>query len=746
MKTLASLFLCAALAASPVVQAAPILPPQAAEQNIRLDLRQATVSEVIRLLAEISHANIVATEAAAKIKVTVFLRGVSVRGALDAIAKSAGLWYRYDEDDRVFRVMTAEEYQKDIVVFAHEETRIVTLRNANVVAAANAVAALFGARVEISAPVADKPVFSVSGLAVTQSGAASGGTGGATNAVQSASAQGQNAGSANAQSSGGLSPGQISELLKKLADGDDPTLANLVVAPPPIRLTYNLQHNMLIVRSADAQALDEVQRLVMEMDRPLKQVLLEMKVLEVTLGDGMRSAFDFSITSGTTAVTDSNGDTTLVPKISLGTGNFPTEGGTLVFSYLDQRISARLQALASENRVRTLSTPILLTSNLQPAELFIGEERVLVTNVTSDTVTNNNQAVTTFTSVTEKRNIGNTLAILPRINADRTVSLSIVQDASRLLPKSATIPVGSAGAIQEFPIDTVNTSNLKVDIVAKDRLTVAVGGMIQEEVSNAESKVPLLGDLPGVGFFFKRSEKAHTKKQLVLVITPYIIDSPEEGEQRSRERVQAHAHSDGPGIDRYLDAGPAPGSPACADRVDAPCPPGPASMINTAPPAVVIRAGVTPPAPGDVKIAASRPAPASKPQPAPANAEDPLAALARAAAVRLKQRGAPGNDGLTPVKLATAPSFYLDAGQTLAAEPLASWRAGAHWVTALKLSNRSAAAIPLDTQSFPGRWLAAAIERTQLGGQGQPASQSMAYLISDRPFEAALAHLPEARP
>lgn len=744
MKTLQTLFLCAALTAFPIGHAAPRLPPQATVQNIRLDLRQATISEVIRLLAEISHTNIVATEAAAKIKVTVFLRDVSVRGALEAIAKSAGLWYRYDEDDRVFRVMTAEEYQKDIVVFAHEETRIVTLRNANVVAAANAVSALFGARVEISEPAADKQVFSVSGMAVTQSTAGSGGPTGATNAVQSASqtqgigTQNQNAASGNALGSGGLSPGQISSLLKKLADGDDPTLANLAVAPPPIRVTYNLQHNMLIVRSSDVQALDEVQRLVVEMDRPLKQVLLEMKVLEVTLGDDMRSAFDFSITSGTTAVTDSSGNTTLVPKVSLGSGNFPTEGGTLVFSYLDQRISARLQALASENRVRTLSTPILLTSNLQPAELFIGEERVLVTNVTSNTVTNNNQAVTTFTSVTEKRNIGNTLAILPRINADRTVSLSIMQDASRLLPKSATIPVGSDGAIQEFPIDTVNTSNLKVDIVAKDRLTVAVGGMIQEEASNSETKVPLLGDLPGVGFFFKRSEKTNTKKQLVLIITPYIIDSPEEGEQRSRERVQAHAHSDGPGIDRYLDAGPAPGSPACSEHIDTPCPPSPASASKTAPPAVVIRSGAPPPAPADANAGAR--------QPAVASGEDPLAALARAAAARLKQDGVPVNDGLTPVKLVSTDTFYLDAGRRLAAEPLASWRAGAHWVTALKLSNRSAAAIALDTQSFPGNWLAAALGRTQLSGHGQPASQSMAYLMSDRPFEAALAHQPETRP
>lgn len=85
------------------------------------------------------------------------------------------------------------------------------------------------------------------------------------------------------------------------------------------------------------------------------------------------------------------------------------------------------------------------------------------------------------------------LTLLPGINADRTVSLSIVQDASRLLPKSASIPVGNSGELQEFPIDMVNTSNLRVDVVTKDRLTIAVGGMIQERVSEAEAKVPLLG-------------------------------------------------------------------------------------------------------------------------------------------------------------------------------------------------------------------------------------------------------------
>lgn len=514
----------------------PVNEPHTASAKVRIDFRDASVLEVIRVLSELSGINITATEKAGKINVTIFLQDLPVEAALDAVCKSAGLWYRKETATGLWRIMTLEEYQRDIVVYRAEQTRVLTLRNTNVVAAANAVSALFGARVKLTAGVQESAGIGGAGAAASAGSAgAAGGSGAATPA---------GAGST-------LTSGQIAATLDRLgaeagsAERED-KLADTVIRPPSVFITYNLLHNLLIVRSSDLDAVREIEQLVSQLDRPTRQVLLEMKVLEITLGDSFRSVFDFGLTGGPAFTGPAVGHppNPLVPnapgsQVTLGTGNFPLEGGTFVFQLMNDRILARIQLLASENKVKVLSTPLLLASNNQSAKLFIGEERVLTTGATSNTVTNANQTVTTFNVQTEKRNIGNTLTLLPRINADRTVTLSILQDASNVLPKSATILVGSAGSVQEFPIDTVSTANLQVTVIAKDRLALAVGGMIRERTADAESKVPLLGDIPILGALFKRKVKENLKTEMVLMITPYIIDNPEEGEQRSRERLDA---------------------------------------------------------------------------------------------------------------------------------------------------------------------------------------------------------------
>lgn len=83
-----------------------------------------------------------------------------------------------------------------------------------------------------------------------------------------------------------------------------------------------------------------------------------------------------------------------------------------------------------------------------------------------------------------------------------------------MLVGGATIPVsGADGSVQEFPIDTVNTANLKVTVLAKDGLTIAVGGMIRESVSKSIQKVPFLGDIPFLGVLFRREVRNRIKTE-----------------------------------------------------------------------------------------------------------------------------------------------------------------------------------------------------------------------------------------
>ncbi|MGB0332513.1 MAG: type II secretion system protein GspD, partial [Planctomycetota bacterium] len=195
----------------------------------------------------------------------------------------------------------------------------------------------------------------------------------------------------------------------------------------------------------------------------------------------------------------------------------------------------------SEDDLEVVSTPMVLASNSRAATLFVGEERVLTTGVTTQVLTAADGPTTTLvTPITEVRSIGNTLRIVPRVNADKRVTLSIFQESSNLAPQSSVIPVTTSdGSVRAFPIDSVDTASLNGTVVAKNGLTVAVGGLIRTTVTEGTEKVPFLGDLPLVGRFFRNERESRRKTELVLLITPYVLSTPGEGQERTLERMRA---------------------------------------------------------------------------------------------------------------------------------------------------------------------------------------------------------------
>lgn len=546
----------------------------------KLEFRDALMVDVIRALSDMSELNIVATEEAAKKRVTVFLQKISVKDALDTISKNAGLWYRQEKNARTFRIMTTQEYQKDMVIYREDTTRIFNLLHPNPVIVATAISDIFGDRVSLSLGVEDDTLSGLGGIGGGTGGAGIGsgsrnGTGliGSTNARNS-TFRSRNSRSSYSSSYGGsrggsraigadreservlseeLTPDQLQRLEQIMAAGASGTLSGEALAElssreQPIYITVNREHNLIIARSSDTAAMKDIEHLIVEMDRPIPQVLLEMKVLELSLGDSYKQVFDLDLLTGrqtsgpdsTQARNPLNSGSTVGSRNTLGLGNFALESSTFVYQFLNNRIRARIQLLEENNRVNTLSSPIVMASNNRPARVFVGEERVLVTgiNATGATVANGVVTPGTFEPVTEIRDIGNTLIILPKINADGTVTLNIQQDASTVITGGTTIPVPANGTVQSVPIDTVKTSNLTGTVVAKDGLTVAVGGLISSTTSRNVQKVPLLGDIPMLGQLFQRKIDVNDRSELVLLITPRIISNPAMGAQVSGELVR----------------------------------------------------------------------------------------------------------------------------------------------------------------------------------------------------------------
>lgn len=702
--------------------------------------RQITLDEAAQFISQIGKTSIVVTSSVAKKRVSLYLRDVSVDGMVRSLCRAAGVWYRFDAQTKAYILMNAREYQQDIAITRDEITRNYVLRHHNVVSVANAISALFGNRVNLVEPVEEMPPVDMGGSSRNRSGYGGSGYGsssygnnrnyGGGSFGRSISSEGvysrRSGGSSRAGQAQVDARKEISAVsqtgLEAALDVDSSQAESLdasaVMAAatnkgPAINVTYNKLHNMLLVRTSDEAALKEIDKFVVDMDLPPRQVLLEMRILEVELGKDFRSVFDIGASGDSTSRgprelgaggSASGGVQGEFPRAAASLGNFAAEASTAIWQLVNDNLRLRLQLLEGENRVNVLATPMLVAANNQPARLFIGDEQVLITGASSDSVTGTTGATnTTVTVETEQRNVGQTLVILPRINADRSVTLTIDQDNSRINSGGATIPLPLAnGGVQQFPIDTVNTANMQVTAHARDGLTVAVGGMITQRVTDAEEKVPLLGDIPVLGHLFKKTVRGNARKQLVLLITPHVLETPEESDALARSKEDAMRGMDTAGAKEQH-------TPDFWRRE---------SMFN---PKTGLASVEQPPG----KTASGAP---------DADAER-FTAIARAAADavrRVDPDAAHPASGLAPVPFQRA---WRRLDKDVECQVSHAWRMDGFYVTALRVINMGAQAATFDPGLIAGRWAAIVAERQQLDPVGSEASWTWVYAISRQPYE-----------
>ncbi|MDR2093112.1 MAG: hypothetical protein LBP58_07345 [Azoarcus sp.] len=663
------------------------------------------------------------------------------------------MWYRYDAQTKAYILMDAKEYQQDIAITRDEITRSYVLRHHNVVSVANAIEALFGDRVNLVEPVEEMPPVDMGGTSRGGSGyggSSYGGYGGSSyGGYGSSSSYGSNRSFSSegvyARRSGGSSRSRqaqqtdarkeiasVSQAGLEAATGVDSTQASRLDASevlasankgPEINVTYNKLHNMLMVRTSDEAALKEIDKFVASMDLPPRQVLLEMRILEVELGKDFRSVFDIGTSGDSTARGPqelgtssgaSGGSAGSYPGIAASLGNFAAEAApTAIWQLVNDSLRLRLQLLEGENRVNVLATPMLVAANNQPARLFIGDEQILVTGASAESITGTTGIVNTIVTVeTERRNVGQTLIVLPRINADRSITLTIDQDNSHIITGGSKLPLSLGnGSIQNYSIDTVNTANLQVTAHARDGLTVAVGGMISQRVSDAEEKVPLLGDIPVLGHLFKKTVRGNSRRQLVLLITPHVLETPEESDALARSKEDGVRNMDADGIrgQRTPDFW----------RQE--------SMFN--------------PKNGLASVAAPPEKAASVAAPETASGKPDssrFTAIARAAADavrRIDPNATHPESGLTPVPFRRV-RRRLDGEREYWA--LHAWKKDDFYVTALRVINLGTQPASFDPALIAGRWSAIVAERRQLDPAGGAASWTWVYAISRQPYEQAV--------
>ncbi len=258
-------------------------------------------------------------------------------------------------------------------------------------------------------------------------------------------------------------------------------------------------NNALIVTDTPL-GLDSTSRLLRNLDRTPKQVMIEVKLVEVNLDDELNLGVDWSFNNGAEGISGQ----------SSFAGPGPKNAGSFTFGKVlgNTRFDAVLAAAATKGKIKVLSDPKVATLNNKEANINITDQ----TPYDQQTVTIvNGQAVTAhaYSNVTT----GITLKVTPSINFDGRISMHLIPSVIQL----SAIPNGTA------PPPTA-TRNTDTNVIVKDGETVVLGGLIQDTQNNTVVKVPVLGDIPLLGVLFRKKTNIRTRKELLIFVTPKLIE------------------------------------------------------------------------------------------------------------------------------------------------------------------------------------------------------------------------------
>jgi type II secretory pathway component GspD/PulD (secretin) len=495
----------------------------------QLALTEVPLIQVAATLSELSGYNIAVSQEASGVPVSLYLQDIPLRQALEAICRLNDLWYR--EDERIVTLMTVEEYSREMVIRRNEKSRAYWLRYTNANDMAKILQAVMSSKVqfrdigseEVYGHVNEKKEAGEK-LTIEEENASSSGSGKKKNTGR----MGTGGGNLDLN---GFDADEIKKLLvlDKLQTGigDALSLNKQIEKDVPTVITVFKRNNSILARSLDETILEDIGRIIELMDTPTSQVLLEMSILQINLADGFESFFQFDL---------------------LDTGKFVIQvlpattgitGKTLNVLFGNDDIAARMQLYARDDRLKTISTPYLMSANNSKVEFFVGQEVPLRDDVESKVLYNDKGEVTTttFEVKVKRKELGTDINISSFINEDGTITMDMQAEISSPQYNLTSIGVvnNATGEVVSFPLDGVERSKLTSIITAASGQTIAIGGIIREELSEYENRVPVLGEIPVLGFFFKEVHDLKQKTETVILLTPHIIRHPERGEKTSRE-------------------------------------------------------------------------------------------------------------------------------------------------------------------------------------------------------------------
>ncbi len=471
---------------APILNAGPrdVAPHAAVSDKISLDLKGMDVVEVIKMLATKGNLN-VGLSADVKGRVTIFLKSVEVMDALDIILAANGL--AYDRRGDIIYVMSQREYE---AIYGEKyadrkEAKIFQLKYAK---ASDAAKALNQMRTKI-------------GKIVTDDG---------SNTIVVID-----------------SPQTIAQITAAVSKMDMPTVTKVFelkyakAADLKTKITETMtkgigtmqideRTNKVSVTDLEKK-MGEIEKLVAAFDDKLQQVLIEAKIVQVTLSDQYKLGVDW--TSVITKVGQMGNDINISSMFQIAASNaFGPPGAQILIGALsDSDWATMIQVLKTVGDTDLLSSPRITALNNQEAKILVGKSQPYATN----TVTQTTGLATTATNLAFI-DIGVKLFVTPTINKDGFITMKIKPEVS-----SSTTFYHYGTPDTTVPI--VETTQAETSVTVKDGTTIIIGGLIKDQRTNSVSKVPFLGDIPIIGQAFRKTETTVEKQELVVFLTPHIV-------------------------------------------------------------------------------------------------------------------------------------------------------------------------------------------------------------------------------
>ena len=291
-----------------------------------------------------------------------------------------------------------------------------------------------------------------------------------------------------------------------------------------------------LIITTDPATYTQVQAVLKGVDQPVAQALIKVLFLEVTHTNtddlGLSASYDHTSKGGGT-----------ISALSTITGLAGQTGGNVATLQQDD-LKLTLAALAKVGKTNVLSRPSILARNNQQATITIGQEVPFITNSRIDT---NNTTINTV----EYQDIGIILTVTPHIGSDGRIELDVAPEITTL--SADTVPISNT---INAPIIAKRAA--ETHVVVPSGKTIVIGGLMEDLNTESVNKIPVLGDIWLLGALFRHTVKEKTKRELLIFLTPTLVDTGTSlvalsaGEQQHSELIRRE--TDDSERQRYLDA------------------------------------------------------------------------------------------------------------------------------------------------------------------------------------------------